>query len=202
MTPLASPHTLCESRPASPGLGPRIRPHKATSGRPSTGCGAVAQLGERLVRNEEVGSSILPGSTTRNSAGRNRLIAPHPRRLLRHAGALGRAKAQSVPPKRRGRTLRLSVQDGSRSRNAYIPAVLAIRRQIRPHECRLSTVIVRQGGRPSSHQCFTLERAFATTRRPAFTGPSDSYERGRNPLDATTSNDAPASSSRATVIST
>src|ERR1700739_4624622 len=29
------------------------------------GCGAVAQLGERLVRNEEVGSSILPGSTTR-----------------------------------------------------------------------------------------------------------------------------------------
>jgi hypothetical protein len=36
-----------------------------------TGCGAVAQLGERLVRNEEVGSSILPGSTTRLAARRH-----------------------------------------------------------------------------------------------------------------------------------
>ena len=26
--------------------------------------GAIAQLGERVVRNDEVGSSILPGSTT------------------------------------------------------------------------------------------------------------------------------------------
>ena len=26
--------------------------------------GAVAQLGERIVRNDKVGSSILPGSTT------------------------------------------------------------------------------------------------------------------------------------------
>src|SRR6516165_2400750 len=52
--------------------------HQA-SGRSGTGFGAVAQLGERLVRNEEVGSSILPGSTT--IPRQNRCIYPDQRAI-------------------------------------------------------------------------------------------------------------------------
>ena len=36
--------------------------------RPPVSVGAIAQLGERLVRNEEVGGSIPPGSTIRPPA--------------------------------------------------------------------------------------------------------------------------------------
>jgi hypothetical protein len=65
MAALASPRSdlslVVRQEPRHGATGLAIQ---ALRSRPAgTGCGAVAQLGERLVRNEEVGSSILPGST-------------------------------------------------------------------------------------------------------------------------------------------
>ena len=56
--------------------------------------GAIAQLGERLVRNEEVGGSIPPGSTS-FAASRLRLASQRfaHRRLSRH----GVAKRRRLP---------------------------------------------------------------------------------------------------------
>ena len=50
-------------RPFALGLGGGVGLECGPCSR-STPCGAIAQLGERVVRNDEVGSSILPGSTT------------------------------------------------------------------------------------------------------------------------------------------
>src|ERR1700704_5472343 len=57
------PAQVVRSRPALPACGPGCA-KLAISGPAGIGCGAVAQLGERLVRNEEVRASIPLGSTT------------------------------------------------------------------------------------------------------------------------------------------
>src|ERR1700730_3998965 len=87
MTALANPHALCERGRRSPAAGQECA-SSGVSGPAGTGCGAVAQLGERLVRNEEVGSSILPGSTTRQ--------VTTPARILKENAAPGRAPGPAL----------------------------------------------------------------------------------------------------------
>src|SRR4051812_40608296 len=71
--------------------------------------GAIAQLGERVVRNDEVGGSIPPGSTSLRSLRELRLGMPHPalswrreRMLPRHSpkgdGGLGQDPIVAPPP--------------------------------------------------------------------------------------------------------
>jgi hypothetical protein len=73
--------------------------------------GAIAQLGERVVRNDEVGGSIPPGSTILRSLRElllgNPVIAPEDAKL-----------ANEVPPEpeRRRRTVNVQNQRGSVSR--------------------------------------------------------------------------------------
>jgi hypothetical protein len=64
MAALASPRTLCDRGRLSRREGQECT-RIGDFGPTGTGCGAVAQLGERLVRNEEVWGSIPHGSTTR-----------------------------------------------------------------------------------------------------------------------------------------
>src|SRR5687767_122857 len=76
------------------------------SGRNRCPSGAVAQLGERLVRNEEVGSSILPGSTSLRSFGAS---AGKPTLVRRLPAVARRAKAGLIP----ATPLRLASQPSS-----------------------------------------------------------------------------------------
>jgi hypothetical protein len=49
--------------------------------------GAIAQLGERVVRNDEVGGSIPPGSTSLRLLRKLRLGKPHPSIVAKQATA-------------------------------------------------------------------------------------------------------------------
>src|SRR5450631_1301226 len=63
--------------------------------------GAIAQLGERVVRNDEVGGSIPPGSTTLRPSGYAWRSHARARRAKRGArrSPLGRRRAEEPNPK-------------------------------------------------------------------------------------------------------
>src|SRR6202171_3353639 len=82
--------------------------------------GAIAQLGERVVRNDEVGGSIPPGSTTLRPSGyawRSRAM-PEERSVpgIAHLGEEGAAKGSSNPhfPVNRGGRFSIKLATPSR----------------------------------------------------------------------------------------
>jgi hypothetical protein len=101
MTALANPHALCERSRRSPAAGQECASF-GVSGPAGTGCGAVAQLGERLVRNEEVWGSIPHGSTTRQVTTPARILKENAGPERAPGPAL--AKARPAPAEAGGKT--------------------------------------------------------------------------------------------------
>ena len=88
--------------------------------------GAIAQLGERVVRNDEVGGSIPPGSTSLRLLRKLRLGKPAvPYRSEASEGCRGVARRAKRGGARRDRTADLVIANDALSQLSYGPVAVA-----------------------------------------------------------------------------